>query len=158
MALTAETFLEGDYEQERGKPMPSDNHSIVQVNLIIALGSACRDRFRIRSEPTLASEPPMTPDITVSNMRQPDWLHDEIHVTAVPLTAIEITSPSQSVNDLIPKVERYFEFGTQSVWLVLPPLRQVAIFTPDMERKVFSEGEVVDPTLDVKVALAEIFS
>ena len=50
----------------------------------------------------------MTPDITVSNMRQPDWLHDEIHVTAVPLTAIEIVSPSQSVNDLIPKVERYF--------------------------------------------------
>ena len=158
VTLPPETNLVEDYEQERGKPMPSLNHGIVQANLIFALNVACRDRFLIASELSLASDPPMTPDISLCTMRQPDWLHDEIRVAEAPLTTIEITSSSQSVDDFIPRIESYFRFGVQSVWLVQPPLTQVAVFTPDMELQVFIEGEVIDPTLDVKVALAEIFS
>ena len=158
MVQVPETFLEENYERERGKPMPSFNHGIAQANLIFALNLACRDRFSIASELSLASEPPMTPDVSVCNMRQPDWLHDEIRVAEAPLTAIEIVSPSQSITDFIPRIEYYFQFGVQSVWLVQPPLKQVAVFTPDMEPKVFIEGEVVDPALGVKIALKEIFS
>jgi Uma2 family endonuclease len=158
MALTAETFLEEDYERERGKPMPSINHSYVQTRLAIALNAAYGDRFFVASELSLDSVPPMTPDISICNVLQPDWLHDEIRAADPPLTAIEIVSPSQSINDFIPRIEDYFRFGVQSVWLVQPPLQQIAIFTPEMKPQVFTHGEVVDPTLDVKVALAEIFS
>ena len=138
--------------------MPSFNHGIVQANLIVALNVACRDRFSIASELSLASEPPMTPDISVCNMRKPDWLHDEIHVAQAPLTTVEITSPGQSVDDFIPKIEDYFRFGVQSVWLVQPPLKQVAVFTPELDPQVFIQGDIMDPTLDVKVTLKEIFS
>lgn len=147
-----------DYEKERGKPMPSFNHGVVQANLIVALNAACQDRFLIASELSLASAPPMTPDISICNLRQPDWLHDELRVAEAPLTTVEIVSPSQSINDFVPKIEEYFRFGVGSVWLVQPPLKQIAVFTPDLDQQTFIDGEVVDPTLDVKVALDEIFS
>jgi Uma2 family endonuclease len=158
MAHAPESFLEENYERERGKPMPSFNHGIAQANLIFALNLACRDRFSIASELSLASEPPMTPDVSVCNMRQPDWLHDEPLLAEPPVAAVEIISPFESVDDRIPKIESLFEFGVQSVWLVQPPLKQVAVFTPDMEPQVYSDSEVVDPALGVKIALKEIFS
>ena len=156
--LPPETVLVEDYEQERGKPLPSYNHGIVQANLILSLNVACRDRFSIASELSLASEPPMTPDVSVCRLRQPDWLHDEIRVTEAPLTAMEIVSPSQSINDFIPRIESYFRFGVQTVWLVVPPLKQVAVFTPDKEPQVYSDGEVVDPKLEIRLPLDEIFT
>ncbi len=156
--VTPKSNLAEDYEKERGKPMPSFNHGVVQANLTIALSDACRDRFLIASELSLASEPPMTPDISVCNLRQPDWLHDEIRVVEAPLTTVEIVSPSQSINDFVPRIEEYYRFGVRSVWLVQPPLKQVAVFTPDMDARVFVEGDVIDPTLDVRVALDKIFS
>ena len=123
-----------------------------------ALISACKNRFSVAGAVPLATTPPMTPDISVCNWRKPDWLHDETLLAEPPLTTIEIISPFESVDDKIPKIESLFEFGVQSVWLVQPPLKQVAVFTPDREPKVFIEGEVVDLTLGVKIALKEIFS
>ena len=43
MTVLPETFLGEDYEQERGKPMPSFNHYYVQSQLPIALHAACGD-------------------------------------------------------------------------------------------------------------------
>ena len=157
VTLPPETALVEDYEQERGKPMPSYNHFFVQTQLQHALRAACGDRYIVGGELTLATEPSTTPDISVCNFRQPDWLHDEIRAADPPIAVVEIMSPSQSVEDIVPKIEIYFQFGVQSVWLVQPPLKQIAVFTPDMDRKVYSEGQVVDPTLGVKVALADIF-
>ncbi len=157
-SVTPKSNLLEDYEKERGKPMPSFNHGVVQANLIVALNAACRDRSLIASELSLASEPPMTPDISICSLRQPDWLHDEVRAADPPITVVEILSPSQSVNEVIPKIETYFRFGIKSVWLVQPPLKQVAVFMPDMEPHVFVEGDVTDPTLDVQVALDKIFS
>ena len=104
MTLLPKTALEENYEQERGKPMPSFNHGIAQANLIFALNLACRDRFSIASELSLASEPPMTPDISVCNWRQPDWLHDETLLAEPPVATMEIISPFESVDDKIPKI------------------------------------------------------
>ncbi|MCY3993968.1 MAG: Uma2 family endonuclease [Caldilineaceae bacterium] len=157
-SVTPKSNVMEDYEKERGKPMPSFNHGVVQANLIIALNAACRDRFLIASELSLASEPPMTPDISVCSLREPDWLHDEIRVAEAPLTTVEIVSPSQSINDFVPRIEDYFKFGVRSVWLVLPPLKQIAVFTPGTEPEVFGEGSVFDPSLGARVALDEIFS
>ena len=158
VTLPPETNLVEDYEQERGKPRPIYNHFFVQTQLQHALRAACGDRYIVGGELTLATEPSTTPEISVCNFRQPDWLHDEIRAADPPIAVVEIMSPSQSVEDIVPKIEIYFQFGVQSVWLVQPPLKQIAVFTPDLEPQVFSEGEVVDPTLGVKIALSEIFS
>lgn len=147
-----------DYEQERGKPLPSFNHFYVQSQLQFALHAGCGDRFLVGGELSLATEPLTTPDLSICNFRDPDWLHDEVRASEPPITVVEILSPSQSVNEIIPKIETYFRFGIRSVWLVQPPLKQVAVFTPDMDARVFVEGDVIDPTLDVRVALDKIFS
>ena len=39
-----------DYELERGKPMPSINHSIVQLNIGFELKTRYREQFRFMSE------------------------------------------------------------------------------------------------------------
>ncbi len=156
--LPSETTFSEQYEQERGKPMPSFNHFYVQSQLQFALHEACGDRFFVGGELSLASEPPVTSDISICSLRQPDWLHDEVRASDPPVTVVEILSPSQSVNEIVPKIETYFRFGIKSVWLVQPPLKQVAVFMPDKEPHVFVEGDVTDPTLDVQVALDKIFS
>ena len=157
-ALPADTTYSEKYEQERGKPMPSFNHYFVQTQLQFALHEACGDRYLVGGELSLSTEPTTTPDLAVCNFRHPDWLHDEIRAEDPPVMVVEILSPSQSVNEIIPKIEAYFRFGIRSVWLVLPPLKQVAVFTPEMEPRVFVEGDVVDPTLDASVSLDKIFS
>ncbi len=158
MTVLPETFLGEDYELERRKPTPSFNHYYVQCKLHIALHAACGDRFIVGGELSLATEPSTTPDISICNFRNPDWLHDEIRAADPPIAVVEILSPSQSVNEIIPKIETYFEFGIKSVWLVQPPLKQVAVFTPELEPQIFIQGDIIDPILDVKVALEEIFS
>ena len=74
------------------------------------------------------------------------------------MTVFEIVTPSQSINEFIPRIEGYFRFGVKSAWLVHPPVKQVVIFRPDMELQVYNEGEVVDRALGFKIALSEIFS
>ena len=137
-----------------------------QVSITFTFSHSCSllcmkpagDRFLVGGELSLASEPPVTSDISICSLRQPDWLHDEVRASDPPVTVVEILSPSQSVNEIVPKIETYFRFGIKSVWLVQPPLKQVAVFMPDMEPHVFVEGDVTDPTLDVQVALDKIFS
>ncbi|MCY3904454.1 MAG: Uma2 family endonuclease [Caldilineaceae bacterium] len=158
MALVPEIQLNEDYEKERGKPMPSLNHGVVQAKLSFVLILACRDQYLVGNEVTLGTEPPLTPDLVVTRERQLDWLRDELRLMEAPLTAIEIASPSQSINEFFPHIESYFRFGVQSAWLVQPPLEQVVVFTPNFEAQVYSEGEVVDPALDVGIALDEIFT
>ena len=158
MTLAPETLLDEEYEQERGKPLPSLNHGVVQAKLSFALISAYQDQYLVGSEITLATEPPLTPDLIVSSERQLDWLRDEIRVAEAPLTVFEIVTPSQSINEFIPRIESYFRFGVKSVWLVHPPFKQVVIFRPDKELQVYNEGEVVDRALGFKIALSEIFS
>ncbi len=147
-----------NYERDRGKPAPSFNHYFVQTQLQFALHEACGDRYLVGGELSLSTEPTTTPDLAVCDFRHPDWLHDEVRAVEPPVMVVEILSPSQSVNEIIPKIEAYFRFGIRSVWLVLPPLKQVAVFTPEMEPQVFVEGDVVDPTLDASVSLDKIFS
>lgn len=158
VTLQPDSGLAEDYERERGKPMPSLNHGVVQAKFSFALISACQDRYLVGSEVTLGTEPPLTPDLIVTGERHLDWLRDEVRLKEAPLTAIEIVSPSQSINDFIPRIETYFRFGVQSAWLVHPPLKQVEVFGPDKDPKVINEGVIVDPALDVRIALEEIFT
>ncbi len=39
-----------DYELERGKPMPSENHSAIQLNIGFELKTKYRNQFRFMSE------------------------------------------------------------------------------------------------------------
>lgn len=146
-----------DYERERGKPMPSKLHSVVQTNLTVALADF-RPEYLTLSEVTLDLDGrSVTPDLSLFSDLEIHFTHDETRLSQRPLLSIEIASPTQGVQSLIEKIHFLLDAGVSSCWLVQPHLRTVTVFTPDKKQKTYSEGVVEDPELDVRVELEEIF-
>lgn len=149
-----------DYEIERNKPMPSKNHSYIQLRLGAALLNAYEDRFNFLSELDLAPPgvKPSVPDICIYPKSPVDLLKDEVKVTEAPITTIEILSPKQGIEDVTSKIfEIYFPAGVQSAWLIIPPLRSVHIFTPDRNHTTFNTGALYDPATGISLALDSFF-
>lgn len=151
-----------DYELERGKPMPSFNHSIVQANLVFELKSRLQKTHTITSETNLKLDGQKTvPDLTVFTKRTPDMQHDVIWTQELPLTTIEILSPKQDLDSLLEKAQAFLAAGVKSCWIVIPGISTVAVFTGPKAYRSFAHGstEVVrDEVLGVEIPLADIFS
>lgn len=148
-----------DYEKERGKPMPNEIHSSIQTQMIFLLKLAYREKYTFRSELTLATQPKTsTPDICVYTKRKVDVHKVKARTSDMPITTIEIQSPSQSIEELRDKaLLRYFPMGVQSAWVVVPAMRGIQIFTPDGKFKLFNRGEAVDPVTGIALSIDEIF-
>jgi Uma2 family endonuclease len=146
-----------EYEEERGKPVPSVNHSRLQIRLSVAL-------FQHEPEYTILSELALeldghrfTPDLCVYPKMKVDFQEDEVRMTAPPLLAIEIVSPSQSTQDVVDKINDMLDASVESCWLVQPATETVSIFTPDKKPTTVSEGAVSDPATEIEVEIDEIF-
>ncbi|MBK8564048.1 MAG: Uma2 family endonuclease [Saprospiraceae bacterium] len=147
-----------DYTLERNKPMPSFNHGTIQANLIMEL-AIFRNNFRITSETSLdLGKWPSVPDIAIFPKTKMDLWNDETSVKQPPLCAIEILSPSQSLNELTTKAKEYFEHGVQSCWIVLPSVANIYVYYSPAEYDIFRSTEtLVDKKLDVSFPLVEVF-
>lgn len=145
------------YELERGKPMPSMNHSFVQTKLI-GLFFKYSDKYSIFSELSLKlGDFKPTPDISIYNKLTIDWTHDIIKMTEPPLLVIEIMSPYQGTQEAIDKIALYFKNGIKSCWLVHPSIKTITVYTPDMKFKTFTSGIIKDHATDIEVAYEDIF-
>ncbi len=148
------------YEEERGKPMPSLNHSLVQTNLILEF--ARQREYRVASELTLQlGSRSYIPDLSVyrrDGSRGIDCRHDIIRMVEVPLVAVEIYSPTQGSQEVMDKVDVYFEHGIQSCWIVSTPIHNITILTPDGQRHSFSTGVAKDPVCGLTADLETVFS
>jgi Uma2 family endonuclease len=144
------------YYQERGKQMPSINHSIIQALII---GLFLRDeRYTVASELTLNLNGwQSTPDIAVYPYRKIDWLHDEARSAEAPLLTVEIVSPSQNVTDIVEKAEQYLANGVQSCWIVQPTLRLVSVMTFQTQPITYTSGLITDPGTGITLQMEEIF-
>jgi Uma2 family endonuclease len=100
------------------------------------------------------------------DVQDKSWTPDEINdydilkMSEMPLLAIEILSPRQSLEELLDKFKVYFALGIKSCWLVIPPLESVTVYSSDNMSKSFAMPicqEVFDEILDVKIPLLEIF-
>jgi Uma2 family endonuclease len=155
-----ETTLElTPYELERGKPMPSRNHARLEPRLTVQLAKTLASNQEVFVE--LSLELPggnVTPDLAVLPAEPSDWLNDEIRVTQAPQTAVEILSPTQSLNELLEKLEIYFGAGTQSVWVVIPPLQLIRVYYDLDTYQTFEVAEVLtDEKLGVSLNLSDLF-
>ncbi|MGA0559783.1 Uma2 family endonuclease [Larkinella sp. VNQ87] len=150
-----------DYERERGKPMPTLNHSIAQGNLNFALQLHYRTRYSILPEINLAmpEKPDTVPDLAIYPKLTADFLHDITSMTQMPLTVIEIVSPSQSNDDILAKFERYFKAGVQSCWLVLPSFKAISVYSAIGKYQFFTdETTLTDPLTGIELSLSEVFA
>ncbi len=153
------TLVQSEYEIERGKPIPSKNHSIVQGNIYFLLRQKYEEHYRILTEVSIMiDEKERIPDVSVYPLMDFTPGNDEIRLTTMPLVAIEILSPTQQLTDLIVKSYRYFEAGVKSYWLVLPDLTSIYVFSAPNEYEVYAKkGILRDAQLDIELQLEDIF-
>ena len=62
----------------------------------------------------------------------------------VPELAVEVVSPSDTVDDVIGRIHDFFAAGTATVWLVLPRTRQVYIYDGPGAIRVLGVGDDLD--------------
>ena len=146
------------YEEERGKPVPSFNHAIVQTNLAIEFSK--HREFRVASELSLNLEgSPFTPDLSVYSREPVDMRHDIIRRTDPPLVTVEILSPLQGSHPVMEKVEQYLKAGVKTCWVVNPPTRTITIYTADGGDQTFLPGQqAVDPAIGITADVTAVFS
>lgn len=151
--------IDNSYELERGKPMPSEIHGYIQGKLIARL-YAYEDKYNFFSELSLdLNEWGSVPDITIYPKRKLNFREDRIEVTTPPLCAIEILSPSQSLQELVNKASNYFQHGVKSCWLVIPSLENIYVFSSPESYNIFRSSQTLsDPALGIELELSKIFS
>ncbi len=146
-----------DYEQERGKPLPSRNHGYLQATITGAI-LEYRDQFTPFGELTLQlGDLRVTPDVCVYPKMRLNFQEDEARMTEPPLLAVEIVSPTQSTQDVVDKINDMLDAGVESCWLVQPAMETVTIYTADAKPHTVSSGTVEDPATDIAVEISAIF-
>ncbi len=152
-------YYYNDYVTERNKPMPNIIHGRIQLNLGFELKLKYQDKFNLVSEVTLDTQPKSsTPDICIFPKKRLRLKDIEPKSTEMPLSTIEIQSPSQAPEDLVKKAwEYYFPAGVKSAWVIIPSLKAVRIVLPDDQNFLFMTGEVLDPTNGISVPVDKIF-
>lgn len=148
-----------EYELERNKPMPSLNHSAIQINLGAELRNRYKDRYRLVSEISLdLADWSSVPDICIYPKMPLDLRQDVITMKEPPLCAIEIISPTQSVDELRAKAVKYFEHGVRSCWIVIPTFANIYVFSSPDEYEIYrAPGDLRDAVLEISLPLKEVF-
>jgi Uma2 family endonuclease len=150
-----------DYELERGKPMPTTPHAIIQSNLVFELRSRYCRQYRILSELTLDTPPNgSTPDVVIYPYFDADFTKDyPAKRPDAPLVTVEIQSPSQSLDEMVDKANVYFAFGVTSCWVVQPRVEGVFVFTQPNQYQFFHHDDILrDPNLGIELNLGEVFA
>jgi len=147
------------YEAERGKPMPSKNHAIIQRNLMFMITLELKGKIDVLPELSLNIDgKERIPDLAVFPSVSFMPFADEIKVAQAPLTTIEILSSTQKISDLTSKSSEYFDFGVQSYWLVIPELRSIYVFSQPDRHEVFANDKVLkDSSLGIELDLKRVF-
>jgi Uma2 family endonuclease len=82
-------------------------------------------------------------------------------VDGVPVLAVEILSPNDTVEEIDSKVEAYLSAGVALVWIVNPRLRTVQVYRPGTEPVLFNLSQELsaEPHLPgFRVPVARVFS
>lgn len=148
------------YEIERNKPMPSLNHSIIQINLGIAL-APYKKKYTLASELKFRLPPDnweSVPDISILSKTKFNASKDIIAYPEPPLGTIEILSPTQSLTELTTKTNEYFQHGTKSCWIVLPEFKNIYVFSAPEKYEIFQESDTLkDKNLNISFSLKGVF-
>ena len=147
-----------DYEIERGKPIPNIIHGTLQSKINRLLGNSYDSKFIFPNELALATTPPTTPDICIYPKKKLDMRTVEAKETEMPITTVEILSPSQTIDELQDKAWNiYFPAGVRSAWIVVPELKVIQLLLPEGEPRVFHKNTLSDPATGIELSLEQVF-
>ncbi len=150
--------MTSQYELERGKPVPRFKHSRVQANVIMAL-SAYRTQYDVLPELDIVlNGKPFVPDICVYPKGTPNWAGEEEPFREPPLIAIEIISPSQSIEHLLSRAKDYLAAGAGTAWIIVPAVQTLYVMhEPNDKPKPFIDGIVRDKKTGIEVNVPSLF-
>ena len=83
-------------------------------------------------------------------------MNDLVKTEEIPLLAVEILSPKQMIQDVVDKIDVYLKAGVKSCWVIASFPRSIAVCTTQ-QVNYFSYEDVVDKTLNIKIAIDAIF-
>jgi Uma2 family endonuclease len=173
--LTAEEFwhLPGSEHKEliNGEAVesmpPGKEHGPIAVSIATLLNLWSKQGVggKVGVEPgfILSTDPDTVrgPDVYyVSASRVPSDDKSKAFWTIAPDLAVEVISPSETVDEVRDKVRDFLTAGTSMVWTVHPRTREVVVHTPDGLARTHTDEDVIEfpevlPGFSCKVA--EIF-
>ena len=131
-------------------------HSWIQVNLCYKFPE--REKYYLFSELSLLIDgKEYKPDVCVYPHEKVSWRPEILRMEVLPLTAIEILSPTQPYLDLLEKKDVYLNAGVQSVWIVNPFQKAVTLLYQGQEQNFAKADVVTDKKLDITLPLNDIF-
>ncbi|MCI5137232.1 MAG: Uma2 family endonuclease [Candidatus Electrothrix sp. AR1] len=131
-------------------------HSAIAINIGGELVK--QKEFRAHFELTVVIEGAnYQPDISVYKRKKLNFIseQDKPKTEELPLLAVEIVSPSQTMNELIKKAEFYVGSGVSSVWIVHPQTHSITVKS-QVETKIYHEGILEDMT-GIRADLGVVF-
>lgn len=144
------------YEVVRGQlvclPMSSYQSSTIAARIVIALGgfahpaglgvvAGADGAFILRRDPDTTR----IPDVSfVRAGRLPPVEERDRFPELAPDLAVEVLSPSDRASETNDKVLDYLDAGVHIVWVVDPPRRTVAVYTPDSVAHILREHDTLD--------------
>ncbi|HEC84503.1 MAG TPA: Uma2 family endonuclease [Thioploca sp.] len=159
-----------ELENEEYQEMGSYNHSYLQTRIAVLLSNDERftplvelslDASQIDlSQFDIKAKEELKPDVCVYPKAKGVKERDIVKVSEMPLLAIEVVSPSQSIEEIVSKFDAYFALGVKSCWLVVPTIGSVAIFSARAKYKNFDaqhDDEVIDETIGVRLPIRKVF-
>ncbi len=162
-------LLDDEVLEDEDLDMGSINHSIAQVRIASLLNND--ERFTVMTELSLdicqqdfsqygiKAKDEIKPDICLYP-NTIDWQDiDILKMTEMPLLAIEILSPSQSLEMLKNKVYAYFALGVKSCWLAIPSIEAIDIYSQPKQHRTFTinDTEVIDELLEIHLPIQKVF-
>jgi Uma2 family endonuclease len=158
-----ETMLERDkeiseYELERGKPMPSFSHSLLEKRVMFAF-MTYEPQYEIMPELSLElGDMRSVPDIAVCLPRKHDWRNDSLRVSEPPVLTIEILSPKQSLSDVFEKADAYLRHGVPEVWVIIPEIQSISVCTAIGKQKTYTSGDVQHSSNLITLNIEKLFA
>lgn len=145
------------YEIERNKPMPSVNHSRIQLNL--GMEFVRQREFSVYPELDIRLKGrDFTPDLCVYPHEPFRQFDDITRRTDPPLLIVEILSNSQGPGDVYEKIQWYLGNGVQSAWMVAPLQGSVTIYSPTSRLQTHeASGVVTDPATGLRADFQQVF-
>ncbi|OQW91510.1 MAG: hypothetical protein BWK78_04470 [Thiotrichaceae bacterium IS1] len=150
--------------------MGSINHSIIQAKITGLLLNDERFTPAIElsldisqidlSQFGLKAKEELKPDVCLYQGRRELSSPDDIlKMTEMPLLAIEILSPKQTIDEILAKFKAYFALGVKSCWLITPAIRTITTYSPPLNFKTFAmnDTEVIDEMIDIRLPMQKIF-
>ena len=62
----------------------------------------------------------------------------------MPYLAVEVVSPNDLFQDVIAKMNEYFQVGVQQVWIIVPSQKQIHVYDSPTVSRILSETDELD--------------